>query len=120
MGKEMLKIETWDEEAGTEIEIELPGKFEVCTRCEGRGKHVNPAVDGNGLSQEDFDQDPDFKEDYLAGRYDIECEECQGQRVVLVADEAKMTPEEKGIWAKHRREEAQARRERESELRWGF
>lgn len=37
-----------------ERELELPGHYEVCPRCEGKGKHVNPAIDGNGLSAEDF------------------------------------------------------------------
>lgn len=59
-------------------------KFEVCPRCEGRGKIVNPSIDGHGLSQEDFDQDPDFEEAYFAGRYDIACTECRGLRVVDV------------------------------------
>jgi hypothetical protein len=58
-------------------------RFAVCPRCEGRGTHVNPAVDGNGLTAEDIDeQGPDFLEDYLGGVYDVQCEECGGQRVV--------------------------------------
>lgn len=120
MGREMLKIEMWDEEEGTDVEVEIPAKFEVCPRCEGKGTHVNPAIDGNGLSREDFEADPDFEEAYLAGRYDVRCEECQGERVVLVPDEARMTPADKEIWKKHSRQAARDRRERESEIRFGF
>ena len=72
---------------GDEVEVALPVKFEVCQTCEGRGQHVNPAIDGNGLSAEDFDEDPDFMEDYFSGRYDVRCEECRGERVVLEIDE---------------------------------
>jgi hypothetical protein len=35
-------------------ELSIPAHFEVCPRCEGEGSHVNPAVDGNGLTAEDF------------------------------------------------------------------
>lgn len=73
---------------GDEVEVALPAKFEVCQTCEGRGKHVNPAIDGNGLSREDFDEDPDFREDYFSGVYDVQCEECGGRTTVLVVDEA--------------------------------
>lgn len=85
-------------------EVELPAKWEVCGRCEGAGKHVNPAVDGNGLTQEDFDEDPDFKEDYFRGVYDVECEECRGRTTVLVVDEEAMLrerPELKAAWESH-------------------
>jgi len=68
------------------VQVELPGRYEVCSRCQGKGTHVNPAIDGNGLSAEDFAEDPDFEEAYFAGHYDITCQECQGQRVVPVAD----------------------------------
>ena len=58
-------------------------RFAVCPRCEGRGTHVNPAVDGNGLSAEDFDElGDDFRDDYFGGVYDVACSECHGQRVV--------------------------------------
>jgi len=71
---------------GETIEVTLPGKYEVCSRCGGKGKTVNPAVDGNGLSAEDFAEDPDFEEAYFAGVYDIPCPECRGRRVVPVPD----------------------------------
>lgn len=87
MAREVIKFE--DDDGN---ELSLPGKYEVCDRCDGRGSMVNPAIDGNGLSAEDFAQDPDFKEDYLNGLYDIPCRECDGLRVVLVPDEARADP----------------------------
>lgn len=76
-----------DEETA-EVEIALPAKYEVCDRCRGEGKHVNPSIDGNGLSREDFDEDPDFLEAYFSGVYDVRCEECKGEHVMLEVDEA--------------------------------
>lgn len=83
----MAKITfTMLDEETAEVEVELPAKYEVCGRCDGEGKHVNPSVDGNGLSREDFDQDPDFREAYFSGVYDVQCEECSGRTTVLVVD----------------------------------
>jgi hypothetical protein len=57
----------------------------VCPVCEGEGKTVNPNIDCNGLTREDFDEDPDFREDYMSGVYDITCAACHGNRVVKQA-----------------------------------
>ena len=57
-------------------------KFEVCGLCRGSGKVTNPSVYCNGLTREDFDDDPDFYHDYTNGVYDVTCPECEGQRVV--------------------------------------
>ena len=57
-------------------------KWMVCPVCEGEGKTVNPAIDCQGLTREDFAEDPDFEESYFRGDYDITCRACHGQRVV--------------------------------------
>ena len=57
-------------------------KWMICPVCEGEGKTVNPAIDCNGLTAEDFHEDPDFFEDYMNGTYDITCRACSGKRVV--------------------------------------
>lgn len=72
-----------DDEDNNFAWVEFPGKFEVCDNCHGKGSHVNRAIDGNGLSQEDFDEDPDFREAYMSGVYDVSCDVCGGARVVL-------------------------------------
>ena len=66
--------------------IDFPSKFEVCWICDGKGKHTNPSIDASGISREDFDEDPDFREDYFSGIYDITCGQCHGKRVVPVVD----------------------------------
>lgn len=69
------------------ISLRLPTKFDVCSRCEGKGTHVNPNIDGNGITAEEFAEDPEFAENYFSGLYDVRCEECDGLRVVQVVDE---------------------------------
>jgi hypothetical protein len=86
----MLFIIETDEEEGDK---EIPATYTVCGTCDGKGKHVNPAIDSNGLSEEDFDRDPDFREDYFSGLYDVPCNECKGNRVSPEVDWKKLTPE---------------------------
>jgi hypothetical protein len=83
------------DDAGPDGEtLTIPAKYEVCDICDGRGKHVNPAIDGHGLSREDFDEDPDFAEAYWRGDYDQTCVECHGERVVPVIDRDRCAPAE--------------------------
>ena len=70
--------------------VRIPSRFEVCPRCEGHGKVDHPAF-SNGLTESDFAEDEDFRENYFAGRYDVCCPECDGKRVTLVPDEDRMT-----------------------------
>lgn len=81
---------------GSSIHV-LPARYEVCTTCRGKGKHVNPSIDAHGISREEFDEDPDFMEDYLSGFYDVTCYECHGKRVVPVIDDARLTEEQRRV-----------------------
>jgi hypothetical protein len=54
----------------------------LCPVCNGEGTTVNPNIDAHGLTREDFNEDPDFAEDYMSGVYDITCAACSGKRVV--------------------------------------
>lgn len=62
--------------------LDVEAHYEVCPTCEGHGKHVNPSIDSNGLTAEDFEEDPDFREEYMSGSYDVTCYQCGGKRVV--------------------------------------
>ena len=75
-----------------DTEHELPTVFEVCPVCEGKGTHVNPAIDCNGLTAEDFHDDPDFRDNYMSGLYDQTCNCCGGLRVVKVVDRDRCDP----------------------------
>ena len=81
-----MKSFIYEATSGVEFNFKLPTKFEVCPRCEGRGSHVNPSIDGHGLTAEDFRDDPDFRDAYFAGVYDVTCEGCNGLRVVEEID----------------------------------
>ncbi len=86
---------TYLDEDGDELAFEAPAKYEVCERCHGTGKHVNPSVDGHGITDAEFADDPDFADDYYSGRYDVTCEVCGGKRVALCLDydEAALDPD---------------------------
>ena len=72
--------------------VHVPFKYGVCGLCGGKGSHVNPSIDSEGLTAEDFAQDPDFEEGYFAGDYDQPCNACGGERVVPVADAERCDP----------------------------
>jgi DnaJ-class molecular chaperone len=97
-----------DDDTGEEIT--LPTHKEVCGRCRGTGVHDHSAF-ANGISQEDFAEDPEFRENYFAGHFDVRCEECHGANVVDVVDEDRLTPEQRRAWDAHCRAESEARAE---------
>ena len=82
-----LSYETEDDE-GEESILTVKAVYNVCPVCKGKGTHVNPNIDSQGLTREDFDDDPDFRESYFSGAYDMECCECHGKRVVPIPDES--------------------------------
>jgi hypothetical protein len=84
----------YTDENGDEVEVELPSRFEVCQRCEGRGSHVNPNIDGHGITAEEWDRDwdEDSREGYMTGRYDVPCQTCDGLRVERVVDRDRCEP----------------------------
>lgn len=101
-------------------EVEIPSRFEVCWRCEGHGTHVNPSIDGNGISPEEFYEDPDFAESYFKGHYDVQCEECRGERVVLEPDYERMSPELTEQVEAYYAAKAEARRDAEHQRKYGY
>lgn len=74
------------------VRYRVPAIYEVCGTCDGKGAHVNPSIDAHGISPEELSDDPDFREAYFAGHYDVRCVECNGRRVVPVPDETRMDP----------------------------
>ena len=85
--------------------VTFPAHNEVCDRCEGRGKHVNPAIDGNGLSPNDPDLDDDFWDTYWSGGYDVACYSCNGNRVVPVVNPDTLKPWKKRQYALYQRQQ---------------
>jgi hypothetical protein len=76
-----------------EGEKQHPFVWEVCPTCRGKGYHVNPSIDADGLTGEDFAEDPDLAETYFSGGYDVVCYECDGKRVVPRAKSEQVDPE---------------------------
>lgn len=81
---------------GVEHRHELPACFEVCPSCQGEGTHLHPAIGQHAYSADEFNEtfhDDEDRAQYFkrGGIYDIECDECHGSRVVLVADESEAT-----------------------------
>ena len=66
---------------------EVPFTYEVCGDCNGRGTRVNPNIDGNGITDEEFARDPEFRRAYFSGVYDQPCPACGGKRVVPKCDD---------------------------------
>jgi RecJ-like exonuclease len=66
------------------LEIELPTRWEICDMCRGEGKE---SAYLGAFTSEDFAEDYEFFEDYMAGRYDRTCEACRGTGKVKVVDE---------------------------------
>lgn len=108
-----LMIETPDGE-----EFEIPTKYEVCGRCGGTGVHDHPAF-SDGITADDFAEDPDFREDYYRGHYDVTCEQCGGLRVELVPDYESMTTEQIRMVESHFGAIADMEAEYEAERRMG-
>ena len=102
---------------GDDIVIDIPGKHEVCPTCEGHGKVVAPGIDDHGITSEEFDEDPDFREDYFSGRYDVQCSECKGQNVVVVPALDLCSDAEKKLYEDYKAE-LTARADFEAECAW--
>lgn len=113
-----------EDDDGEPVVIELPVEFEVCWQCSGSGTHVDPAIDGHGLTHDDFADDPDFAEAYFNGAYDVQCYECGGRNVVpVVVEDPKKLNEQQKVWLKmyhdYCDEEAAYQRICEYERRYG-
>ena len=78
-----------EEEDGSIVEVALPWCWEICSYCEGHGTSSEHL--GSFTSSEWDELDDDWKEDYLAGRFDISCAHCSGGRVRVV-DEDRCDP----------------------------
>lgn len=99
-------------------EIKLPTHWEVCDLCHGEGSHVNPAIDCGGLGDE-FADDPEFRENYLAGVYDVPCNRCEGKRVVKAVNWDALSDEHREAYEDQVQARYDERMESLAELRCG-
>jgi len=85
-GRHVHIFQIGEDDEGIPVEIFCPTKVALCPVCGGEGRHVNPSVDCCGLTREDFDEDPDFADEYFSGMYDVSCYNCHGEKVVREPD----------------------------------
>lgn len=78
---------TWDDN-GEEVTYKLPAEWCICDYCRGEGYH---SKNFGAFTRDDMDEwgvDADeFLSDYMSGRYDQRCEECNGTGKVLTLDD---------------------------------
>ncbi len=95
----------------------FPATREKCDRCDGTGAMVNPAIDGNGITSAQFAEDPDFGEAYFRGDYDVICEDCKGEKIILVIDRKKSDSKMLGLLDEMNQVEWEIEAERVAERR---
>lgn len=61
---------------------------EDCSRCRATGEHSHRF--GEYSSEEFSDLDDDFRNSYLSGKYDAQCEECKGSGFIYLIDQDKL------------------------------
>lgn len=120
------EVQLGEDDDGNAKSVRVPVTFQICETCDGRGVHANPSIDENGITEEEFDQDPDFREHYFRGGYDVKCYECGGNKVIPVLDFHRADSETRKLMEQYQEEEqereafeAEYRREVEAERRFG-
>ncbi len=90
--------------------ITFSAKFEVCSVCQGSGTHVNPNIDSNGITSDEWERDWSYedRQAYIGGTYNVTCYNCNGMRVTPSIDERYLSAEQRELVSfiqKRRREE---------------
>lgn len=80
-----IEVEYDDREGNSQI-VELELIPEICSRCSGSGKVLSGSLEGAVISQEEFNEDPEFCEQYHSGFYDKICPDCSGTGCILNID----------------------------------
>lgn len=86
-------------------EIELPSKWEICGHCRGNG--TSSSYLGAFTSDDWHDLDDEWREDYMAGRFDRACDACDGLGRVRVADYGRMTDEQRAAYEAQLQDDAE-------------
>lgn len=119
-----ISVQTADTELGDEEDrhVDLPAEYVICSQCRGTGGH---SLRFGAITQSDREEhwDEDSFADYMSGKYDENCERCEGTGKALVIDrDARMTDVQKAALAKYdgdAEDEAEYRAMQAAELRMG-
>ncbi|WP_459606120.1 hypothetical protein, partial [Enterobacter hormaechei] len=80
-------------------------KYIICHQCEGHGTMENPAFE-NGFTQSEMAEwEPEMREKYFAGAFDVRCDVCAGDGKLSVPNVAAMSFSERRVLAARRRDE---------------
>lgn len=88
----------YDDDGG---ERELPFTWRICCGCNG---HSKSSAYLGAFTGEQMREDPEFAEDYMAGRYDRACDKCGGSGKVKVADLKAMSKQDRKAYREQQRE----------------
>jgi hypothetical protein len=104
-----------------DVEVALPFKWVICGHCRGHG--TSSAYLG-AITQADREpggtwEDPEEFADYMAGRYDRECDRCGGSGKVAVVDRERAEPEHLKAWDAECQAEREIRAAEAAERRMG-
>lgn len=111
---------TYENDAGEEVEVRLPAKWEVCPDCGGNGRTLNENLRG-AFTAEEFEacfDDEESREQYARGGdgiYGVDCKTCKGRTTVAVVDEARC---DKDLLARFHKHEEDNRRYAAEERYW--
>ena len=109
-------------EGDNEVFTEIPFKYEVCPTCKGTGVYVNPSIDSNGITEDEWDADwsEESKEDYINGMYDKPCDACDSENVIPIVDESRATQQEVNIYNSVINQKTEYAEELYLELKYGY
>ena len=85
---EIIRQAIADEEI---VGCSLREDWAICDLCRGSGGHSNRF--GAYSADEWNEHDDEFRENYMSGRYDERCDDCNGSGKVLVLDEDALSDE---------------------------
>lgn len=86
------------ERTGYEYQVTVPGKRAMCEECDGRGTVLMDGLRGHAFSSEELFEDESFAEGYFRGDYDVKCDVCHGEKVVIEPDESRMSKRQLMLW----------------------
>ena len=92
-----------------DVDIQVPGRHEVCPRCRGNGTITNPSI--GAITGEEWERDwsEQEREWYMEGVYNVPCPTCDGQRVIVVPDEEHLTEDDRAYLAEYRAQQQSLR-----------
>ena len=115
---ERMGYSTNTDEEGMFASRHIPGKWEICERCDGHGKHIHPAM--HVITESDREEmGEDEFHTAVNGGYDVKCEEgCDNGKVFVIKDDV-LHEFEKKAQRHQEEEEAHYQAVRASERRMG-